>query len=116
MQKKELIEEIGKLNVKIAVSNKELEKLELELKKKKLQLKKYKNDRVGLQLKLQEIELETDKKKNNDKKIKRMQSRTMEKYSDDPGNKYYTQEKIYLNTEDPYIINYMKENVVPYND
>ena len=43
MQKKELVEQIGKLNVKIITSNKELEKLELEYKKKRLELKKYKN-------------------------------------------------------------------------
>ena len=45
MQKKELVEQIGKLNVKIITSNKELEKLELEYKKKRLELKKYKNER-----------------------------------------------------------------------
>lgn len=42
MQKKELVEQIGKLNVKITTSNKELEKLELEYKKKRIELKKYK--------------------------------------------------------------------------
>ena len=47
MQKKELLEQIEKLNVKIATSNKELEKLELEYKKKRLELKKYKNERIG---------------------------------------------------------------------
>lgn len=60
MQKKELVEQIGKLNLIIATSNKELENLELEYKKKKLEIKKYKNERVGLQLKLQEIELENN--------------------------------------------------------
>lgn len=115
MQKRELVEEIGKLNVKIATSNKELEKLELEYKKKRIELKRYKNERVGLQLKLQELELETNKKKNNDKEIKRIQRRTIEKYSDDPRNEYYTQEKTYSNIEDSYM-NYMRKNVVPYND
>ena len=37
VQKKELIEQIGKLNLKIATSNKELEKLELEYKKKRIE-------------------------------------------------------------------------------
>ena len=73
VQKKELLEQIGKLNVKIATSNKELEKLELEYKKKRLELKKYKNERIGLQLKLQEIELEDNKKTISDTEIKRRQ-------------------------------------------
>lgn len=115
MQKKELVEQIGKLNVKIASSNKELEKLELEYKKKRLELKKYKNERVGLQLKLQELELENNKKIIDEKEIKRIQKRTIEKYSDDPRNEYYTQEKTYSNIEDSYM-SYMRKNVVPYND
>ena len=113
MQKKELLEQIGKLNVKIATSNKELEKLELEYKKKRLELKKYKNERIGLQLKLQEIE--DNKKTISDTEIKRRQRRTVEKYCNDPNNEYYTQEKTYSNLEDSYM-NYMRKNVVPYND
>ena len=70
MQKKELVEQIGKLNVKITTSNKESEKLELEYKKKRLELKKYKNERVGLQLKLQELELESNKKVTNNMSYK----------------------------------------------
>lgn len=115
MQKKELVEQIGKLNVKIATSNKELENLELEYKKKKLELKKYKNERVGLQLKLQELELESNKKTISDNEIKRIQKRTVEKYCNDPNNEYYTQEKTYPNLEDSYM-NYMIKNIVPYND
>lgn len=115
VQKKELIEQIGKLNVKIATSNKELEKLELEYKKKRLELKKYKNERVGLQLKLQELELESNKKVTNNNEIRRMQRRTIEKYCNDPNNEYYTQEKTYANLEDSYM-SYMKKNIVPYND
>ena len=56
MQKKELVEEIGKLNVKIATSNKELEKLELEYKKKRLELKKYKNETKSYLVKRQSLE------------------------------------------------------------
>lgn len=115
MQKKELIEQIGKLNVKIVTSNKELEKLELEYKKKRLELKKYKNERVGLQLKLQELELECNKKVINENEIKRIQKKTVEKYCNDSNNEYYTQEKTYSNIEDSYM-NYMRKNVVPYND
>ena len=105
MQKKELLEQIGKLNVKIATSNKELEKLELEYKKKRLELKKYKNERIGLQLKLQEIELEDNKKTISDTEFKRRQRRTVEKYCNDPNNEYYTQEKTYSNLEDSWIVN-----------
>ena len=86
MQKKELVEEIGKLNVKIATSNKELEKLELEYKKKKLEHKKYKNEKAGLQLKLQELELKNSKKALSDKEIKQIQKRTVEKYCNDSVN------------------------------
>ena len=92
MQKKELVEQIRKLNLIIATSNKELENLELEYKKKKLEIKKYKNERVGLQLKLQEIELENNKNVISDSEIKRIQKRTIEKYCYDPNNEYYTQE------------------------
>ena len=106
---------IGKLNVKITTSNKELEKLELEYKKKRLELKKYKNERVGLQLKLQELELESNKKVTNNNEIRRMQRRTIEKYCNDPNNEYYTQEKTYANLEDSYM-SYMKKNIVLYND
>ena len=70
MQKKELVEQIGKLNLIIATSNKELENLELEYKKKKLEIKKYKNEKAGLQLKLQEIELENNKNVISDSEIK----------------------------------------------
>lgn len=115
MQKKELVDQIGKLNVKITTSNKELEKLELEYKKKRLELKKYKNERVGLQLKLQELELESNNKVTNNNEIRRMQRRTIEKYCNDPNNEYYTQEKTYANLEDSYM-SYMKKNIVPYND
>ena len=115
MQKKELVEQIGKLNLIIATSNKELENLELEYKKKKLEIKKYKNERVGLQLKLQEIELDNNKNVITDSEIKRIQKRTIEKYCHDPNNEYYTQEKTSANLDEP-IMNYMRKNVVPYND
>lgn len=115
MQKKELVEQIGKLNIKIATSNKELEQLELEYKKKKIELKKYKNERIGLQLELQEIELEGNKNVISENKIKRIQKKTLEKYCNGSDNEYYTQEKNYTQIDDSYI-NYMRKNVVPYND
>ncbi len=115
MEKKELLEQIGKLNMKIASSNKELEDLELEYKKKKIELRKYKNERLGLQLELQEIELECNKNVISENKMKRIQKKTLEKYCNGFNNEYYTQEKNYPLIEDSYI-NYMKKNVVPYND
>ena len=56
MQRAELTEQIGKLNIKIAKANKELDELELKYKKKKLEIRKYKNESAGLQLELQELE------------------------------------------------------------
>lgn len=52
LQREELTEQIGKLNIKIAKANKELDELELKYKKKKLEIRKYKNESVGLQLEL----------------------------------------------------------------
>ena len=115
MQKKELLEQIGKLNMKIASSNKELEDLELEYKKKKIEMRKYKNERIGLQLELQEIELDSNKNVISEKKVKRIQNKIVEKYCNDYDNEYYTQEKNYSRIDDSYI-NYMRKNVVPYND
>ena len=104
MQRAELTEQIGKLNIKIAKANKELDELEL----------KYKNESAGLQLELQELELENWKEIQEQQKIKRIQKETMKKYSD-PNNKYYSQEKSYYNSEDLYK-SYMERNILPYND
>lgn len=71
MQREELTEQIGKLNIKIAKANKELDELELKYKKKKLEIRKYKNESVGLQLELQELELENWKEIQEEQKIKR---------------------------------------------
>ena len=114
-KKKELLEQIGKLNMKIASSNKELEDLELEYKKKKIEMRKYKNERIGLQLELQEIELDSNKNVISEKKVKRIQNKIVEKYCNGYDNEYYTQEKNYSRIDDSYI-NYMRKNVVPYND
>ena len=73
LQREELTEQIGKLNIKIAKANKELDELELKYKKKKLEIRKYKNESVGLQLELQEHELENWKEIQEEQKIKRIQ-------------------------------------------
>ena len=46
LQREELTEQIGKLNIKIIKANKELDELELKYKKKKLEIRKYKNESV----------------------------------------------------------------------
>lgn len=114
LQREELTEQIGKLNIKIIKANKELDELELKYKKKKLEIRKYKNESVGLQLELQELELENWKEIQEEQKIKRIQKETMKKYSDH-NNKYYSQEKSYYNSEDLYK-SYMERNILPYND
>lgn len=114
LQREELTEQIGKLNIKIAKANKELDELELKYKKKKLEIRKYKNESVGLQLELQELELENWKEIQEEQKIKRIQKETMKKYSD-PNNEYYSQEKSYYNSDDLYK-SYMERNIPPYND
>ena len=114
LQREELTEQIGKLNIKIIKANKELDELELKYKKKKLEIRKYKNESVGLQLELQELELENWKEIQEEQKLKRIQKETMKKYSD-PNNKYYSQEKSYYNSEDLYK-SYMERNILPYND
>lgn len=114
MQREELTEQIGKLNIKIIKANKELDELELKYKKKKLEIREYKNESVGLQLELQELELENWKEIQEEQKIKRIQKETMKKYSDH-NNKYYSQEKSYYNSEDLYK-SYMERNILPYND
>ena len=76
LQREELTEQIGKLNIKITKANKELDELELKYKKKKLEIRKYKNESVGLQLELQELELENWKEIQEEQKIKRIQKET----------------------------------------
>lgn len=92
MQRKDIAEKIGKLNLKIAKANKELEELELQYKKKRLELRKYKNKQTGLQLQLQELELENSKEIQEQKKIRQIQKETIKKYAD-YNNEYYSQEK-----------------------
>lgn len=114
-QRKELLEQIGKLNLKIATSNKELEELELNFKRKKLELRKYKNERTGLQLELQELEIANWKAQQEKNKINRMQKKTIKKYAEDLNNEYYSQEKRSFDMENSYT-DYIKKNILPYND
>lgn len=114
-RKEELSEQIGKVNIKIATANKELEEIELKYKRKKLEIRKYKNEMTGLKLELQELELNNWKELHEEEKIKRIQKQTIKKYVDDPNNEYYSQEKKFLNKEDAYT-SYMERNILPYLD
>ena len=48
MNRKEITEKIGEINLKIAKANEELDEIELNYKKKKLEIRKYKNEAAGL--------------------------------------------------------------------
>ena len=50
-----------------------------------------------------------------DNKMSQIQKKMNEKYFSDPNNQYYSQEKSYLNNENLYS-DYMKRNVLPYNE
>lgn len=114
MQRADITEKIGKLNIKIAEANKELEELELKYRKKKLEIRKYKNESAGLQLELQELDLVNFKEVQKQKKIKQIEKETMKKYTDF-NNEYYSQEKNYYNSESSYK-SYVEKNILPYND
>ena len=94
MQRKELTEQIGKLNLKI--------------------VKTYKNIIKGIQLELKELELEELKKKQEKRKMKKAPIEISKKY-DDNNNEFYSQEKRFISNENSYL-DYMRKNIVPYND
>ena len=114
MNRKEITEKIGEINLKIAKANEELDEIELNYKKKKLEIRKYKNEAAGLQLELQEFELENCKEIKEQKEITRIQKQTLKKYAD-INNEYYSREKNYYNSGSAYK-NYIERNVLPYNE
>ena len=109
MNKKELTEKLGKLNLKILAANKELEELEINVKRKKIEIKKYKNEVSSLHLELEELEIENWRENKKIPKIKNKVYKIVE--NDD----FYSQEIKYNDIDDAYT-NYMKKNVIPYND
>ena len=115
MERKEISEQIGELNLKIYSANKELEEMELNIKRKKIEIRKYKNEVTGLQLMLEEIDIERWKEKKKEKlEIKR--KNIVEKNLKEATNSdYYSQEKKFNDTENSYI-DYVARNVLPYND
>lgn len=114
MQKKELTEQIGQLNLKIVSTSKEIEELRVNAKRKKIEIMKYKHKIKEIQLKLKELELEEWKKVQEQKRIRKTPMNISKKY-DDPNNDFYSQEKKYISNENSYI-DYMKKNILPYND
>ena len=111
MNRKELTEKIGELNIKILAVNKELEELELNAKRKKIEIRKYKNEISGIQLELEEMEIENWKENKHRPKIKTRIYKEKDVIDDD----FYSQEKKFNIIDDGYT-NYVKRNVVPYND
>ena len=109
MERKEISKQIGALNLKISLANKELEEMEIAIKRKKIEIRKYKNDLKGLQLRIEEIEIE----KWREKKAKTGQIKS--EYIIASNNDYYSQEKKFYEKDRAYI-DYMKKNVLPYND
>lgn len=114
MNRKDITDKIGDLNLKIAKANEDLNEIELNYKKKKIEIRKYKNEVAGLQLELQELELENCKEIKEQKKITRTQNQTLKRYLD-IDNEYYSQEKNYHNSGDAYK-SYIERNVLPYNE
>lgn len=115
MERKEISEQIGELNLKIFSANKELEEMELNIRRKKIEIRRYKNEVTGLQLMLEEIDIERWKEKKKEKQeIKR--KKIVEKNLKEATNSdYYSQEKKFNDTENSYI-DYVARNVLPYND
>lgn len=115
MERKEISEQIGALNLKIYAESKELEEMELAVKKKKIEIKRYKNELRGLQLRIQEIEIEKWKEKKTQKEKVKKQIQSEINYKEDANSDYYSQENKFHNIGNTYI-DYMEKNILPYND
>ena len=115
MERKEISEQIGELNLKIFSANKELEEMELNIRKKKIEIRRYKNEVTGLQLMLEEIDIERWKEKRKEKKEIKRNNIVEKNLKEATNSDYYSQEKKFNDTENSYI-DYMAKNVLPYND
>ncbi|MBO6243498.1 MAG: hypothetical protein J6O41_02885 [Clostridia bacterium] len=115
MERKEISEQIGELNLKIYSANKELEEMELNIKRKKIEIRKYKNEVSGLQLMLEEIDIERWKEKKNEKQEIKRKNIVEKNLKEETNSDYYSQEKKFNTLENSYI-DYVARNVVPYND
>lgn len=115
MDRKEISEQIGELNLKIFSANKELEEMELNIRKKKIEIRRYKNEVTGLQLMLEEIDIERWKEKKKEKQEIKRKNIVEKNLKEATNSDYYSQEKKFNDTENSYI-DYVARNVLPYND
>ena len=115
MERKEISEQIGELNLKIFSANKELEEMELNIRKKKIEIRRYKNEVTGLQLMLEEIDIERWKEKKKEKQELKRKNIVEKNLKEATNSDYYSQEKKFNDTENSYI-DYVARNVLPYND
>ena len=115
MERKEISEQIGELNLKIYSANKELEEMELNIKRKKIEIRKYKNEVSGLQLMLEEIDIERWKEKKKEKQEIKRKNIVEKNLKEETNSDYNSQEKKFNTLENSYI-DYVARNVVPYND
>ena len=115
MKKDELLKKIELQNEKIVRVKKELEFLEIECKKKRLEIKKLNNEKNKLKIEYQECKIENTRKIKKEKKEKNLQDKIIQKYGTDYDHNYYSQEKEIPNDSD-YYTNYIRKNIIPYND
>ena len=115
MERKEISEQIGELNLKIFSANKELEEMELNIRKKKIEIRRYKNEVTGLQLMLEEIDIERWKEKKKEKQEIKRKNIVENNLKEATNSDYYSQEKKFNDIENSYI-DYVARNVLPYND
>lgn len=118
MKKDELLKKIELQNEKIVKVKEELEFLEIECKKKRLEIKKLNNEKNKLKIEYQEWKIENTrkiKKEKREKKEKILQEKIIQKYGTDYDHNYYSQEKEIPNDSD-YYTNYIRKNIIPYND
>ena len=115
MERKEISEQIGELNLKIFSANKELEEMELNIRKKKIEIRRYKNEVTGLQLMLEEIDIERWKEKKKEKQEIKRKNIAEKNLKEATNSDYYSQEKKFNDKENSYI-DYVARNVLPYND
>ena len=115
MKKDELLKKIELQNEKIEKVKEELEFLEIECKKKRLEIKKLNNEKNKLKIEYQEWKIENTRKIKKEKKEKNLQDKIIQKYGTDYDHNYYSQEKEIPNDSD-YYTNYIRKNIIPYND
>lgn len=115
MKKKEISEQIGRINLQVLTLKKETDKIEIYLKRKKLEIKKLTNKKVALELEIQELDIANWKAKKLEKKNLYKINSKLEKIIKDKNDDYYSQNDKTADNDDLFI-NYIEKNIVPYND